>query len=111
MVSGKVLYKQVLLTTGEVSFIAADGKSRSGLIGSDGRYEIVDAPVGPVTIIVVARKTEGQAGKVSPIIGGITGPAPVVRSLIPTKYNDPKTSGLTYEVTSGRQTKDLDLAD
>src|SRR5262245_22211253 len=58
VVSGKVTYKQDVLTTGEVSFIGADGRSRSGLIGPDGRYEVVDPPTGEVTIVVVATRVE-----------------------------------------------------
>ena len=111
-VSGTVTYKKELLTTGEVSFIAADGKSRSGLIGSDGRYEVIDPPMGDVTIVVVAKKAEGKAGKNNPLAGNpASGGSATLRSLIPARYGDPRTSGLTFRVTGGRQTKDIDLGD
>jgi hypothetical protein len=113
VISGQVTYKKQLLTTGEVSFIAADGKSRSGLIGADGRYEIRDAPEGPVMVVVVARKTEVAASPGSPLVRkiGEPAPAPIIRSLVPEKYNDPRTSGLSYVVVRGTQTKDLNLED
>jgi hypothetical protein len=111
VVSGTVTYKQNPLTRGEVSFIADDGKSRSGLIGADGNYEIVDPPLGDVKIVVVATTVEGKAGKASPILGNQGGAPPVVKSLIPVKYNSPQTSGLTYQVTGGKQTRNIDLDD
>ena len=109
VVSGKVVYKGDTLKTGEVSFISADGKSRSGLIGADGKYEIIDAPLGDVTIVVVATRVEGGSAE-SPL-GTAGGKAPTVRSIIPRRYGDPKASGLTYRVTRGRQVKDVELTD
>jgi hypothetical protein len=112
VITGTVTYKNGPLTTGQVSFIGADGKSRSSGIGSDGTYEIVDAPPGDVTIVVIATKAEGKATGASPLGASTTTPQAIaVRSLIPVKYNDPKTSGLTYLVTPGKQTKNIELGD
>jgi len=110
VVSGKVTYKQDVLTTGEVSFVSADGRSLSGLIGSDGRYEIVDPPTGEVTIVVVATRVEAaQKTAGSPFAGSQSDKGPAVKSLIPTHYGDPKSSKLKYVVGSGKQTKDVEL--
>jgi len=112
VVQGKVLYRNEALTSGEVSFVASDGRSRSAQIGSDGSYEIIDPPLGEVTIVVVATKVEGGSAKGSPLGGDPKGSrAGTTRSLIPARYNDPKSSGLTYHVTRGRQTKDVELKD
>lgn len=111
-VSGKVRYKDQLLTTGEVSFIAADGKSRSGLIGADGSYQISEAPIGPVTVVVVARQVEGGPVGGSPMAAGLDRTRrPVVKSLIPARFADPEQSGLRFEVVAGKQIKDIDLPD
>jgi hypothetical protein len=112
VVSGTVKYKGEIVTTGEVSFIGADGTSRSGLIGPDGRYEIIDPPKGDVTVVVVSTRVEG-AGKArgSALAGLKTEAAPIVRSVVPVKYGDPKTSDLKHVVVSGAQTKNIDLTD
>lgn len=111
-VSGKVRYKDQLLPTGEVSFIATDGKSRSGLIGTDGSYQISDAPIGPVKIVVVARQVEGKMKGGSPMVAKLDqARRPVVKSLIPAKFADPAKSGLSFEVVAGKQIKDIYLKD
>ncbi len=113
VVSGTVRYKGELLTTGEVSLIAADGTSRSGLIGADGCYQIRDAPVGSVTVVVTARRVQGGSTGESPVAA--RSPAPgqqiSVTSLIPTRYGHPATSDLKFEIVAGKQTKDIDLKD
>jgi hypothetical protein len=112
VISGKVTYKNTPLSGGEVSFIAADGKSRSSLINSSGDYEVVDAPLGATTIVIVSTRVQGETGKGSPLVGSSGPAAPVmVKSVIPQKYNDPSTSGLSYVVQRGRQTKNIDLRD
>jgi|SRR5579884_1049391 len=113
VVSGMVRYKGELLTTGEVSLIAADGTSRSGLIGADGCYQIRDAPLGPVTVVVIARRVQGRSTSESPVAVRSTAPDRqiLVTSLIPTRYGDPATSGLNFEIVAGKQTKDIDLKD
>jgi hypothetical protein len=113
VVSGTVRYKGELLTTGEVSLLAADGTSRSGLIGADGCYQIRDAPVGPVTVVVIARRVQGGSTAESPVAVRSATPDRqiLVTSLIPTRYGDPATSGLNFEIAAGKQTKDIDLKD
>jgi hypothetical protein len=112
VVSGTVRYKGELVTTGEVSLIGADGKSRSGLIGEDGLYQINDAPVGPVTAVVIARRVQGGPAGESPVAARSAPDRPImVTSLIPIRYGDPATSGLNLEIVVGKQTHDIDLKD
>jgi hypothetical protein len=112
VVSGTVRYKGELLTTGEVSLIADGGKSRSGLIGDDGSYQINDAPVGPVRVVVIARRVQGGPTGESPVAARLAADRQVVvTSLIPTRYGDPATSGLNFEIVAGKQIHDLDLKD
>lgn len=113
VVSGTVRYKGEFLTTGEVSLIAADGTSRSGLIGADGCYQIRDAPVGPVTVVIIARRVQGGSIGESPVAlrSASADRQILVTSLIPTRYGDPATSGLSFEIVAGKQTKDIGLTD
>ena len=112
VVSGNVTCNRVS-APGEASFIAGDGNARSGVIGSDGRYEVADPPVGQVTIVVVATRAERKSPRVGLAVLGKAGATavavPIVRSLIPTRYNDPKTSGLTFVVGKGRQSHNIEL--
>lgn len=88
----------------------------------DGKYETGDIPVGLTKVSVVARMgnpaESGPAAKPAEGIGAGLGPAdgrpPPKAGLrtaeIPAKYNDPGTSGLTYEVVKGPNKKDFDLS-
>jgi hypothetical protein len=112
VVSGTVTYNDAALTSGEVSFVSASGESRSGLIGSDGRYEIIDPPAGDVTVVITSTRIQSDAvaQKGSPITGNLKQvKAGVVVSVIPTQYGDVKTSPLRYTVVSGKQTTDFKL--
>jgi hypothetical protein len=113
-VSGTVTYKSAPLSTGEVSFVSGSG-SRSGLISAGGRYEIADPPEGEVTVIVTSTKIETKAGGPGSPLGGAAKfediKSGVAKSLIPTKYNDVKTSPLRYTVGSGKQTNNIALED
>lgn len=102
-VFGKVRYKNQPLSGGAISFIGENGFFRSN-IDKDGSYQVNDCPPGPVKVSVrsVAMSLKKQKGdKVEWI----------VKSLIPTKYNDPKTSGLTYTIGGDRQQINIDLKD
>jgi hypothetical protein len=110
-----VSYKGRPVTTGEVHLLGEGGRSRSGLISAAGAYQVDDAPVGPVTITVVATQLIREAEKPSPSPNGTDAPAPppqvLAAPLVPPKYNDRQTSGLHYTIVRGRQTIALDLHD
>ena len=119
-VTGKVLYRGEPLTSGAVIFHGADGRIESGNIDHLGNYVIARAPAGPVKVAVVAGGGEsasegGKAGgkfeKPSPKHpgAGSAPPAPNRKVLIPEKYRNPDQSGLTYTVTPGTQTFNLNL--
>jgi hypothetical protein len=100
-VFGKVTYKSKPLTGGTISFIGENGRSQAN-IDKDGSYQITDAPLGPVKISVRSmsmslQKQDGEKIKW------------VVRSLIPTRYNDPRSSGLNFNIQSGREEINIDL--
>jgi hypothetical protein len=118
VVRGKVTYKNNPLTSGEVRFIGKTGTvPRAALINPEGMYRIDDAPIGEVRVAVVSFKTTGTFA--APIIGGkgkagtgkTSDGAASRPSAIPEKYKDVKTSGLTYTISSGSQTIDIELKD
>jgi len=116
VVTGKVTYKTNPLTSGEVHFVGKnDTKPRSALIGPEGKYEIIDAPLGEVRIAVVSIKSAGPpagpsvGGKGKKTAGG-AGPSER-RSAIPTRYNNHNTSAITLIVVPGTQSFDIELRD
>jgi hypothetical protein len=126
-VSGKVTYQTRPLTGGTVLFTSPQGKgTRRAEIGEDGSYTIANMPTGPVKIAVDTRSaqepppaTEGQPNMKLPpgdlppeaarsgIYGNSRKKKPAER--IPEEYADPDKSGLDYTVTSGAQTKNIEL--
>jgi hypothetical protein len=120
-VSGKVKVKDDLIRRGTVTFIALDQSWTSTVpIGEDGSYTIAKAPPGPVKISVKTAESKKQPqakrkkrtlkpedvqdedlpARARNRLGmdeGASGPS------VPKKYNDPETSGLTYEIKPGSQ--------
>lgn len=113
-VSGTVTYRGAPLQSGEIFVIHESGASRSAVIGSDGRFQIDDAPTGEVAVGVTATVQEAvkpTAAVASPDGDRVPDAPPVIveRSLVPKKYNDAKTSGLKYTLKAGPQVIDVPL--
>lgn len=115
-VSGKITYNGQPLPEGIVTFHTTDGKARPTNIQEDGSYTAPDVPTGPATISVQTSAPSRPAGKAAAApAGGDQSGAEGMRTrkvasvAIPAKFADPKTSGLTYTVTSGSQTHDIEL--
>jgi hypothetical protein len=118
-VSGTVKFKDRPLRAGTVIFHCQDGIVLRAPIDKNGTYSLPAAPLGPVQITVVIPRTRQ--------LNMSTEGAPVFKDLkqadkaepedsteqiaIPLKYRDPETSGLSFTVEGGSQTKDLDLVD
>ena len=127
VVKGKVSIGDKQLTVGNVFFHGANNVMANGTIDKNGNYEIPDAPLGDVKISVTVpkvspmmlakmnamRKGMPEAKSVDPSGSGksisIMGDMPEHVVPIPDKYASPETSGLTYTVQPGEQTKDLPL--
>jgi len=99
---------------GSVVFVHGDGKETTAPIGVDGGY-VMDSPPGPVKVYI-----KGGAGSSGPAVsapmpkGGAEMPKDSGLSTSssaqpPAKFTSPTTSGLTYEVKSGKQTYDIPL--
>ena len=131
-VSGKVFYKDKPLTGGLVQFSHPQLGIVSSSIGADGSYQFAKIPPGEVKISVMAPAQEkgralpkdlnlekakaGQPGVSNADMMRKMGfrPAPSAASAdlsrsFPKKYADPLKSGLTYTVTTGSQTYDIQL--
>lgn len=122
-VSGKVLFQGKPLPGGRVSFVTVQGGfAANAVIKEDGTYQI-KAPVGEVTIAVDNTMLRPQSnmkggperqkshpsrpgaekGKEEPIKGQWV--------KIPAQYMNAGKSGLTYTVTKGPQTHNIELSE
>jgi hypothetical protein len=111
-VSGKVTYNGKPIASGQVTFEGEGGKTGAGPI-ADGTYAISDAPVGPVRIGVVSIKRGPKAVNPSEVASGTSSPSPAPAAAkfvpVPERFGIPAKSGLTYTVTAGSQTYDIDI--
>jgi hypothetical protein len=118
-VSGTVKFKDKPLSVGTVIFHCQDGIVLRAPIDNKGTYSLAAVPLGPVQITVVTPRTrrlnmstEGapvfkdlkQADKEEPEVS-------TEENAIPLKYRDPETSGLSFTVEAGSQTKDIELVE
>lgn len=112
-VSGTVRAKGELLTTGEIHFVSANGASASAPITPDGAYQVINAPVGPVTVYftgAVRLVSQEQAKQSSPDGGDTAPPAKFVEvALVPAKYTNLETSDLKPTLVNGAQEIPFDL--
>jgi hypothetical protein len=99
-ISGTVTYKGAPLSGGTVVFFDSRNGTANSPIGPDGSYNITSVPTGEARIAVFP-PTDIRFGF------GEHDPPPkktdAKRIDLPTKYNDPGTSGLTYRVRRGPQ--------
>ena len=112
-VEGKVLYKGKPLEFGSVLFQPNVGPPAKGVIGPDGSFHLSTYRDGDGAVIgshhvriacFETQKPSAPAGETANMLGS-------GKSLIPSKYTNPGTSGLTVEVTADTKPVVLDLAD
>jgi hypothetical protein len=102
-VSGKVTLNGQPVS-GMVGFIGSDGKEVPAPIKPDGTYIVDNPPTGDVKVVV--RGMQGPSlpkGVTMQDMGGPQGVQP------PPKYASPATSGLTFNVTGGKQNYNIEL--
>lgn len=108
-VSGKVTYKGEPVPKGTVTFLSDKGQPATGAIQPDGTYTLSTfaekdgALPGHHQVQVIAND-----GDPTMMPGSSPGYKPP-RDLVPKKYNNPATSGLTADVARGKPTIDFDL--
>ena len=118
VVSGTVKVKGQSVANGLITFESEVGKRDvfSAAI-LDGKYTTDAIPVGPTKVSIIPRQANpaAPAAKEGGLMAGQSGDlvAPAKRGgagEVPPKYSSSATSGLTYDVTAGANTKDFDLA-
>lgn len=118
-VTGKVVYARQPLTQGTVSVYTEKGEVRSCLIASDGAYRITDLSTGPANVVVVSHPTVPIALHEPgpfPAPGPATPPGTVPAAdfvrrgiVIPLRYTQPESSGLSLLLQRGEQNFDIEL--
>jgi hypothetical protein len=120
-VSGKVTLNGKPVPSAVITFLAEGGRMGNGQI-KDGEYHIPEAPQGPVQIEIAGGSggtgkvkmppsmkkfiPEDQQGVWEESVGK---GAPRARVVVPARYGKSSTSGLSYQVTPGKQVHDIDL--
>jgi hypothetical protein len=108
-VSGVVKFNGQPLPSGTIFFLSKATQQVVSAKIDDGKYSIPDLPAGmsQVSVTTTPPTTPGRlpGNRQAP---ASTAPGKYVP--IPQKYANPETSGLSFEVKGGQQTKDFDLA-
>jgi len=112
-VSGKVTYQGKALPSGRITFVC-EGAGQPVLSSEikNGQYSIQKAAAGPAGVAVETFQFKRVAIPGAPktsTLPGSDAPPPGPYVPIPQKYRVPDSSGLTYTITKGTQTKDFDL--
>lgn len=121
-ISGKITYQGKPLSAGSrVMFYDEKGSVFAADIQSGGSYTVDKVTPGPVQISFYVpppisqtkQKLIPRVSKDLQLPGGVTPKkdigATAETTPLPSKYKDPKTSGITYTVTSGKQEHNIDL--
>jgi len=108
-VSGTVTYDGKVVEDGSIAFYPENGKgSATGGAITGGKYSVSKVPVGTAKVRISGAKNI----KEHKMSYDEKAPPPPVTSdeLLPPKYSDEKITELKYDVKSGVQTKDFELA-
>ena len=116
--TGNVKLDGVALANSSLVLHYEDGKSHSIGIGSDGSFKGEGVPLGKATVSFFnARSSRDGPTEIEELIGKMKGGSPDMQKMasflgvaIPQKYTDEKTSGFTWEITSGTNTKNFELS-
>ena len=116
-VSGKISYQGRPVTYGSVIILTSNNSAFSAAIKPDGTYLVEDIPPGNASIAVISRNpalgrsaihppktTPTGKQEAAPRETAVTGWFP-----LPRNYEDPKSSGLTCNITKGQVIHDLEL--
>jgi hypothetical protein len=104
-VSGVVTYQGKPVTTGTVLFLGADKVPVRAPILNDGSYQVTNVPVGEAKIAVMVPPPSPPPRKDDPNPPRPSQPTTAIRP----NYMNAETSGLSYTVTTGSQTHNIDM--
>ena len=113
IVTGVVTFGETPVWEGRITFLGPDNRVVSSALEADGSYRILEAPRGKVRVGVSNHPTTSQIAVPSeaiPIPGQATCVVPPRHLLVlPNRYADPSTSGLTLQIEPGEQRLDIRL--
>jgi len=128
-VSGTVKYNGNLVKAGTIAFHSTDKGSYRAALGTDGTYEIIDAPASEMVVTIETESVKKKAAAYGGDKGGkmynerMSAEKKAGRTIameqdqvsryvkIPPKYANAKTSPLTVTLKPGRQVQEFDLKD
>jgi hypothetical protein len=106
-VSGTISFDGNPLNSGFILFQASDGAVKTADIQPDGIYNVPELPPGPARIAINVPSPPPRGPD------GVSADPPEAFDfepvLIPPKYGDIETSGLTFEISHGGQVHDIAL--
>jgi len=100
-VSGKVTLDGMPLTGATITFLSKDGKTKVDAEIKDGDYKAT-VPVGEYGVGIASVPPPKKNPKDPP-------KEEKILPVVPAKYNDPKTSGITAKVVAGKNELNFDL--
>jgi hypothetical protein len=101
-VQGRITFRGIGLASGSVEIYGESGKPAAGMIQMGGTYIVYNPPHGNVKIAVNSKPPEYLSKAL---------PAKSAGNILPARYADPDTSGLTFQVTGGKQINNITLVD
>lgn len=114
-VTGTIKYQGKVVTGGQVRLISLDdrNKSMAARIDGNGRYDLPNAPTGPVKVVVDTNPAKSDPSALAAKSGGAIDPSaygtPVKFMPIDTKYAGFESTDYLATVEKGDQTIDIDL--
>jgi hypothetical protein len=106
---GTVTYGKEKVLVAMVTVQGQGGASASGFIDEDGRYKVLNVPLGEVSIGVNTDAGKGQM--MSKVMARAAskekGPPPPKVIDVPAKFSDPNTSGITTTIEKGENKYDI----
>jgi hypothetical protein len=111
VVAGKVTFNGAPIKGGIVTFIGAHNERQVANINGDGVYVMEDPPGGAVKVTVTGPRVNIRMPATAPPVvknPHLLPPLPAASQPLPWRYARPD-NGLTFVVTKGRQTYNIDL--
>jgi hypothetical protein len=109
-VHGKVTYNGKPVTAGNVKFFPEPGEEPVlTLIAPDGTYRITGVPVGRSKVAIETLHLKGHITPPPPGMAKMMNAPQPKYVEIPRKYEQPDSSGLTFEVEKGAKPWDIEL--
>jgi hypothetical protein len=106
---GTITYGKDKVLVALVTVQGEGGVAATGFVGDDGRYKILNAPLGDVSIGIDTEAGKGQMmSKVMARAVGKEKGAPLPKAIdVPAKFGDPNTSGIKTTIEKGENKYDI----